>query len=295
MSFSYDIISDENLQVFLTEKLPHLSERVEFKNKIAEKLKNVLPENQFNNFCACGDYIAVNEKMEVVQGNFCKNRLCPVCNRKYAAQKWHKIKIISEQITNVFSPIYALLTLTVKNVPAEKLSEEITHLMKSIDRMHKTSLWKEKVLGFFRSLEITYNSESKTYHPHYHYIICLPTNYEKEMTSTYEWRKLWERSARLEYNSQIDLQLISTEEQLSGGIAEVAKYAVKISSVVENGEDALKPLQQAIRGRRLISFGGIIKEIAKEYDKKNKKSAQELDKIPVASFIYQDGQYKRFY
>lgn len=283
--------TQEELQIFLHEKLEELGRRVQYKNEISEKMSNVLNEKQFQYFKECGNFIQTNAEGEIIHGNFCKNRLCPVCNRRYAAQKWHKVKNIADNIKMAFWPTWALLTLTVKNVPAENLSEEITHLMKSIDRYHKTALWRENVFGFFRSLEITYNKQSATYHPHYHYILCLPSDYADNLTSTYEWRTTWERSARLDYTSQVDIRLIKDDDDLSGGIAEVAKYAVKISTVADHGENALKPLTAALKGRRLISFGGIIKDYAKQYDVCNKQDLRERDKIPEATYKYENGQY----
>ena len=265
MSYFDFTTNTAEMQDILHETLEKIAERVKYKNSILQNFKNTLTEKQFRYLAECGDFIGVNKDKKIVKANFCKNRLCPVCNRRYSAQKWAKMKNISNQIKIDFNPVFALFTVTVKNVKGEMLSQEITRLMKSIDRMHKSGLWKEKVIGYFRSLEITYNQKEDTYHPHYHYILALPTNYTEEMTPTYEWRQLWERSARLSYNSQIDIRLIN-EDNLDGGIAEVAKYAVKISSVITKGETALKTVQKAIKGRRLISYGGAMKQYAQEFD-----------------------------
>lgn len=286
--------TQEELQIFLHEKLDALGQRVKYKNEISKKMVNVLNEKQLQYFNECGNFIQTNTNGEIIHGNFCKNRLCPVCNRRYAAQKWHKVKNIADNIKRAISPTWAFLTLTVKNVPAENLSNEITHLMQSIDRLHKTSLWKNQVLGFFRSLEVTYNVKLKTYHPHYHYILCLQSDYIENVISTYEWRKTWERSARLNYNSQVDIRLINDNDDLSGGIAEVAKYAVKISTVADSGENAIKPLTNALKHRRLISFGGIINDYAKQYDITNKRELKKRDKIPENTYKYENGHYNEW-
>lgn len=293
MSLFYSNTDDENLQDFLNEKLEKLTERVKYKDSITPKFKNILTREKLKYFEDCGKFLGINKENEVVAGNFCKNRFCPVCNRRYASQKWHKVKCIAEQLKIVFRPCFALLTLTVENVTGEKLSEEITRLMKSIDRLHKTSLWKNNVIGYFRSLEVTYNSKKDTYHPHYHYILCLDKNYKNNMIPTWQWRQTWERSARLNYPSQVKIQIIKDDDTLSGGIAEVAKYAVKISSVIEKDSQAIKPLEKALKGRRLISYGGAIKEIAKQYDKNEKQTLKEKDKYPVEYYEYKDGKYKR--
>lgn len=263
MSYSDYNINTEEMQEILSENLDKIGERVKFKNELQEKLSGVIDEKQFKKLLECGKYLATGNNFRIVSGNFCRNRLCPVCNRRNSAQKWAKMFSIANKAKNDLNPCFAFLTVTVKNVTEQNLASEISRLMKSIDRLHKRALFKNNVYGFFRSLEITYNSRSKTFHPHYHYILALPQSYRENLISTYEWRTTWEACARLNYTSQVDIKLIQDEE-LAESVAEIAKYAVKISSVIEQDKQVLKALQQAIRGRRLISFGGIFKEYAQE-------------------------------
>ena len=270
MSYSDYSIETEEMQEILQENLDKLSERVKFKNDIKNRLAGVLTDKQFEKFAECGRYLATGHNFRVVGGNFCRNRLCPVCNRRNSAQKWAKMFSIAERAKIDLKPCFAFLTVTVKNVSSENLASEISRLMRSIDRLHKRALFINNVYGFFRSLEITYNSRSKTFHPHYHYVLALPGSYKENLISTYEWRTTWEKCARLDYNSQVDIRLIE-EDNLAASVAEVAKYAVKISSVIEQDKPTLKALQAAIRGRRLISFGGVFKEYAKESDREYEK------------------------
>ena len=281
MSHSNFTTKPSEMQDILNETLEKIAERVKFKGEILQNFDGILSPEQFTYFSECGTFLGANKDNKIVKANFCKNRLCPVCNRRYSAQKWLKMKNITEKIKIEFKPVFAFLTVTVKNVTSAALNSEISKLMKSIDRMHKTALWKNNVLGFFRSLEITYNADTNTYHPHYHYVLALHEHYTGNMVSTYEWRKLWERSARLDYTSQINIQLIN--EDLDGGIAEVAKYAVKISSVIKHGKEPLKTIIQAIKGRRLISYGGVMKTYAKEFDKVENT---EYDGEAVNYFVY---------
>lgn len=283
MSCSDYNITAAELQAFLNEKAETLIERVEYKNTILDKITEGLDTTEKKERVKdCGKYLLLSSDKEIIGGNFCKNRLCPVCNRRNAAKQWHKIKIIADEVIREISPTFALLTLTVKNCPKNHLTETINNLMKSIDRLHKKKIFKENVFGFFRSLEITYNAETETFHPHYHYILCLPANYKENMVSTYEWRRAWEDAAKLNYTSQIDIKLINSDDEksLSEAIAEVAKYAVKISSVVNSEKDVIKSLTKSIKGRRLISFGGIIKEMSKQYDRHNKNTeASQIERF----------------
>lgn len=291
----YYNITPEEMQEILDETLDKILIRVNYKNSIINLFQEVFEKNVFQNFKDCGSFITVNKNKQIINANFCKNRFCPVCNKRYSSQKWAKVKFISERLIKEIKPTFALLTITVKNVNSEQLKNEISHVMKSIDRLHKTKLFKENVLGYFRSLEITYNKEKDTYHPHYHYILCLPKDYKEHQISTYQWRKTWERSARLDYTSQVNIKIINQENDLNGGIAEVAKYAVKISSVIQTGKkEPIKTIQEAIKNRRLISFGGIIKDYSKMFDKQTNEYKQNFDKEPAENYILQGEEYIKY-
>ena len=272
----YNIDTGE-LQAILSENLDKIAERINLKDKIAPKLQNVLNRKQFEKFEDCGMYLETGENAKIISGNFCRHRLCPVCNRRNSAQKWAKMYNIIQNVQNDFNCCFAFVTYTVKNVDGQKLAEEISKLMKSVDRLHKRALFQNNVLGFFRSLEITFNKKSQTFHPHFHYIVVLDKSYQDNMISTYEWRKTWEQVARLDYTSQVNIQMIDNNN-IAESVAEVAKYAVKISSVIEQDTDTIKTLIEAIKGRRLISFGGILKQYAKQnkYEKYDKSNGSTL-------------------
>lgn len=290
MSFLDYTMNCDEMQQVLHENIEKITERMKFKNQIIDKMRGVLPQKQYDDFVDCGKFIGTGTNGRIVTGNFCRNRLCPVCNRRNSAQKWAKMYNVAQRAIIDFRPVFALFTVTVKNVTPENLSDEITQLMKSIDRMHKRSIFKNNVYGFFRSLEITFNADAGTFHPHYHYILALPSDYKNNMISTYEWRTMWEQCARLNYNSQVDIRIVD-DENVASACAEIAKYAVKISSVIEQNTDIIKTLTQAIRGRRLISFGGAFKQYDAEQN--NERERYDIAENGYTSWTFNGTNYDR--
>lgn len=288
MSFLNDNTISAEMQAIFQENAAEIAQRVTIKDKTADHYKIIHTENTFRNFKDCGHLIGFDEQGNIVQANFCKHRFCTVCNKRNSSRKWHYIKEIAEVINKTVNPQWLFLTTTIKNTSAEDLKQSINHLMESINRMFSTKTWKKRVLGFFRSLEITFNAENNTYHPHYHILIAVPHDYytnENIYMNAYEWRKLWEKSARLEYNSQVKIEGVQSGDNLSNAIAEVAKYAVKMSAIMEQDEKALKPVADAVRGRRLISYGGIIKEQYK-VEKSKDLTADEIRNRTVYFYNY---------
>ena len=275
--------SGQELQEILEEKLENLEKRQRIKKEqIESKLIPAINSTSVReNVKSCGSFVALNENGNIIAANFCKHRLCNVCNWRAAAKKWHRTKNI---IDSIGKATYVHMVVTLRNCTTEELNSTITHIMKSINRMCSRPTWKKRVLGYIRSLEITYNPEQKDglkWHPHYHYILCLPYDYETNTDiylSTYEWRKMWEKSARIDYNTQFHFQVIKDFE-LSNAVAEVSKYAVKAAKIFdtisEKDNTDLKALLKAIKGRRLYSLGGIIKEIDKTANPKEYKEPEE--------------------
>lgn len=87
---------------------------------------------------------------------------------------------------------------------------------------------------------------------------------------------MWERAAGLDYDSQVNVKAVKDLENdptkesktsLGGALAEVTKYVCKPQGVVtwENPEMAVRTvlvLDRMLDGRRLTSWGGVLKEAA---------------------------------
>lgn len=278
------------LQEILQNNLEKLSEKVRYKDSHFFQYKAGMTESQTEYFKNCGHFIVVNDELKIVHANFCKNRMCPVCNKRYSAKKWITIKTIVDKLNSRKDYKWLFFTVTVRNCPAEELSKTISEIMKALNRMNANKRWKRTVLGFFRSLEVTFNSEKNSYHPHVHILLCVPPDYfinTDYYISSYDWRRMWEKAARTDYYTFTDVRPIK-DAQISNAVAEVAKYAVKLSSVAEQSTKALKVISDAIKGRRLIAYGGIIKTEYKAF----KEDYIIPDDTNSVSLMWDDNEYK---
>ena len=90
------------------------------------------------------------------QAWFCKNKLCPICNwRRSMKYSWQASKIIEEAIIRESKAKFLFLTLTMKNIPGEKLNQAMSDLVKAFDRLFKRTKVKRNLLGFLRATEVT--------------------------------------------------------------------------------------------------------------------------------------------
>jgi len=218
------------------------------------------------------------------RASFCRERMCPMC-------QFRKSRKIAQDVSKVChyalqeNPTYKFLflTLTVPNVYGDQLSETITHMFKSWKRLSERTEIKKILKGFFRALEVTYNPEKETYHPHFHIILYVPSNYfTKNYIKRDRWLELWQESTKQPEITQVDIRKIfdknSGSDELAGAVSEVAKYTTKPfdflldNLTMEDKSNILMCLQNALANRRLHTYGGILSDIKRVLKLKDAES-----------------------
>ena len=237
------------------------------------------------NISACGGYLKFlscpsGHKKRLFKASFCHARLCPICQWRKSLVIFHQVlELVHGHIERYVSDIPLLLTLTVPNVRAEQLKGEIQNMQKAWERMSRKLGFKRSIRSWFRSLEITYNEKSDTYHPHYHVLLIVPKHYFDRVRGLYisrdEWLEMWRKSTGISEITQVDIRRVrkkSGNKPIEAVTAEVAKYATKPSSYLKEQADGtfkgldevIKSLHWVLRGKRLLAFGGLFKAIRKE-------------------------------
>ena len=165
------------------------------------------------------------------------------------------------------------LTLTMRNCSAAEMNGTLDAIFKGWNQLMANKRMKRLIAGYFRALEITYNEQEDTYHPHIHAILLMPPSYfttPKDYMGIMDWVKVWRKAAKLDYDPSCDIRAIGTGSDKSGAVAEVAKYTLKSTDYLKDDEKLTDKLVsefgKAIKGRRLYAYGGIMKEVAKQLD-----------------------------
>lgn len=216
-----------------------------------------------------------NKKLK--QANFCRIRLCPMCQWRRSLKLFGQVKQITDKIL-LDNPNTRFIfgTFTVKNCAAENLETCINNLNKKFRYLVAKSLTfapakklKQNLLGYMKAIEITYNSQEKTYHPHIHAIFAVKDtffNSSKYYMSKKEWIELWQKALDVDYKPQIDIRAI--KNNTAKAVAEVAKYPAKVSPILNLATDeaieVLRTLINSLNKKRFVAFGGIFKTIKQE-------------------------------
>lgn len=250
---------------------------------------------------------------ELIKAQFCKVRLCPMCQWRKSLFVYHQALTICHYLkAEDFK--YIFLTLTVKNCKGEHLKNTMTEISKGFDRLlrHKDM---KVIKGAFRSFDITYNPQDNTYHPHLHIILCLPKDYFKKQYISFKvFQENWKKAMNMDYQPHVYIEKIKPKindvltdmEQfkltnLEAGISETSRYSVSIGDLLaeknkkDSPEKAKKRMifandklwqatvfnimDNALDNRRLYVYTGIFRKV---YQKLNMESADQSDLVNVS-------------
>lgn len=222
---------------------------------------------------ACGEVLhftrADDGCLKLYQAYFCKNKLCPMCNwRRSMKYSYQTSRIVDEAIKREPKGRFLFLTLTVKNVEGSQLSDTLSSLTKSFDRLFKRSKVKKNMIGYLRSIEVTYNEKKNTYHPHIHVLLMVKSSYfagKSNYISQNDWGDMWSQSLKVDYVPMVDIRAVKEKGKgLKGAILETAKYPTKPIKLDIENKQVVDDLYNGLYRKRQLGYGGIFKEIKKQ-------------------------------
>lgn len=251
--------------------------------ELSEAYKRLNMNNKAYSIENCGTYLEFkryknNNDFKLYSANFCKQRLCPMCSWRRSLKIFGQVSRIMGELKKEKEYRFIFLTLTQKNVHGSELNEELNLMFKGWNALSKRKPFKKAFIGWFRALEITHNVDVNspsfdTYHPHFHVILMVNKSYFKNpdiYITNEKMVELWRDCMGLDYSPNIDIRAFKTSKKdLSKSIAETAKYTVKdddilISDNQELTDISVSILDEALSRRRLIAFGGKLKEMHKK-------------------------------
>lgn len=260
----------------------------------AEKIRNC---GTFLRFAIPGDF---GEKPFLWQASFCKDRLCSLCGWRRSLKVYSQISQVMDVIQNDYRFIF--VTLTLRNVDDEHLIDAINYLQKA---WHLFLTYKEpraSFRGYFKALEITKNPGliGMEYHPHLHIIFAVDKkNYFQgdEYISFDRLRTLWQKALGVQYAPMVNLKAVKGKGTPDGktisyvkAVCEVSKYTLKSGDLFKGSHmdqlRTVRTLTQALRGRRLCSFGGIFKKTWQELKLPDPDEVELTDQDRIRSDVW---------
>lgn len=225
---------------------------------------------------------------------FCKSKLCSLCNWRRAMKHSAQSKIIiTEVMKRKPSCRWLFFTFTVKNVyDGEELNKSLSDMARGFRKMVQYKKIDKNLIGFMRTTEVTVNKKDNSYNQHIHAMMCFESSYfrGKENYLTHkDWQAFWKKAMKLDYDPNVFVTAIKSNistgqdrEEIEKAVNETAKYSVKSADYLTDDEERnlqiVKDLEEGLFRKRLISYGGLLKEIHKEL---NLDDAEDGDLVKV--------------
>lgn len=251
------------------------------------EILEILDLKKASNVGLCGDILEFNVntdgKMKLAKAWFCKSALCPLCNwRRAMKHSLQVMKVIKTLVERKPNARFIFLTLTAKNaIDGESLDQAMKDMAEGFRKLMMYKKVKQNLIGFMRASEVTVSEKDGSYNQHMHVLIAVETTYFKN-TANYitkpEWIDLWQKAMKLPYKPSIKVEAVKDKiknkktgkekDGLLGAIKETAKYPVKdtdyLTGDIERDVEIVGDLEQGLYRKRLIAYGGLLKEIHRE-------------------------------
>lgn len=241
----------------------------------------------------------VDEHGKLYRANFCRDRLCPMCNWRRSFKIFAQISQIMDRIWDKYK--FLFLTLTVRNPSADDLIPTLKQMQQGWSKLRKLKDFKKVVKGTIKTMEITYNDDPLspaygTYHPHYHVILAVPKSYgyRGKYIDQSEWLQMWRNCYGDQEITQLFIEVIKPKKEyapdcdLRGAILETAKYAVKDSDYIKNDPQKTDQLVDifatSLFRRRLFEKTGVFLQIARELDQEDPEG-ENADLIHINELV----------
>lgn len=252
-------------------------------------------ENRLTRLMYCGSFLEFvadvkKDKHKLINANFCRDRFCPMCQWRTSAKESYALSVMMTAIERELSYKFIFLTLTVKNVKADKLDDELKLLSRAFSALIRKANGKNEISkGYVRKLEITYNKERDDYHPHIHALIAVNKSYftSRDYINQKEWLQMWrevtgktgvDELGRDEI-SQLNVQRV---KDINDSALEVGKYTVKSIDYLDN-QAVFDLMLHVLHGKRLIAFAGCFRDYRDKYKNDELNKYMEVD---MTDYVY---------
>jgi plasmid rolling circle replication initiator protein Rep len=298
--------------------LSNFTERRRLNAYVAESLNRLEQHKRAEEVKNCGSFMQIvtmipTGESKIHRANLCQDRLCVVCATEKSRRIYGQVSGVMQEIaTRGISNSPVFLTLTVPNCTGEDLPKILSNMFRAFNSLFTNLQRNEFILGWFRSLEITYKEKINMYHPHIHVIILMTPEYfwHENYLTTNVWARMWKKSTGI-YKDAVPTDLVTDIRAIYGRtvydgeqnkvdelgfnvtdgygnnpkkkkdvVAEVSKYTMKPTDYIKKNDPQLMDdivyfYSTAVRNRRLYAFGGLMKTIHNELDLQYKEKNKD--------------------
>lgn len=206
----------------------------------------------------CGQHLYF-EGGHLVGADFCRQRICPMCQYRNSMRQYARMLQVAERL-GAQGYRFLHLVLTVPNCSHADLAKTVQKLYDGYGKLMHEKRIKKAFKGALRALEVSFNAENWTFHPHLHCLIAVRMSYFSD-TRVYCSHKLvkdlWKK-----YTGAEQVHITAVKPGDWQGVAEVSKYCAKPFDYMQQPQAAVEmitALGATLKGRRFVQRYGVIR------------------------------------
>ncbi len=269
-------------------------------------------DNRYRALIGCGTLLGFSKEQKgenkvyhLRTSNFCRQRVCPMCQFRKSEKMFANMLRVVKHLESEYRFVHMVLT-----VPNAETGRELVTAVKilysSFGYLIHHGRPKKAFKGVLRCLEVSYNYDNDTFHPHLHCLVAVKKSYfndTKVYISTENLRQLWTEAVRrtvdklgeqarfckTEHLLQCSMRACKTGDY--AGVAEVCKYCVKPLDLDKTENDiqnkrVLLTLWHNLKGTRFVQKYGIIKQSFKLLELSDDDEEQGSTEEDVFSIVW---------
>lgn len=233
--------------------------------KRGERMANCSEVIQYEYCHDCG-YV------HILQARLCRDRVCPICNWRQALLQYSQMIQTLDAFYNMHTDSTAyFLTLTVPSCTPATIDRTMQNMSIRWDKLMHRAWVRKHVAGWARKTEITYNAVTGLLHPHFHIIVMANDTpdilidywlqYNTGASAAAQDLQTIATATTTDRQTMVPVDLTEPDNSIVGAILETFKYTTKSSDILQMPLGVLRQYLSGIDGKRLIAYGGIIRDI----------------------------------
>ena len=267
---------------------------------LADVYKNLGFDKKFFSVKECGTFLEFKKCVETGEialtgANFCRDRLCPMCAKRKSLKNFSTLSKVLGVLNKNNKYRYLFCTLTLKNCEYSDLSKTLDIIKFGFTNFLKSHFFRGKnkqFLGCFKSIEITINTDTRTFHPHIHLLIAVNKYYFSKYNSFYidnfKLKEEWQACLGIDYLPMCDIRAVKNIQKAT---CEVSKYICKSSDYlfyndIQKSSELVSILSDSLYNRRFLAYTGIFFKAKKLIKNDDNINIDDINNNPQFNYIF---------
>lgn len=268
---------------------------LEYLKREEKKLSSKAIANRFKSFdpkrahkvLNCGNYLQFNRyndgSKKLDRAFFCKDPLCRICQSRRSILEAKELQKYHEEIKAMGKTVFHVMLSLRGN--GHNLEYQRSRIWDCWKKFRSRKQWKNIIDGFYASLEMKH-SEDLGWLTHLHIYTVFDKSVPQEM-SEFEWLDMRQKISETWQDITTDSYIVGLSAVKN--VYQFTKYITKPGELEMLSEEAFKEMAETMKGKRLRTTGGLLKELKLEFSEReylaaeDEEATEEVENLEVVS------------